>query len=172
VVNACAAAAAALAVGEPLPAIARRLSAVESMSPMRMAVSQPDGGPIVIDDTYNASPESMRAALEALVAIGSRRGGRTIAVLGPMRELGPVSASAQAEVGAFARAQGVDIVLAVGPAAHPAGGIGVTDIRSALTWLKDHLGPEDTVLVKASRAAELDVIAQAITRIPGRGLGA
>jgi len=166
VVNACAAAATALAVGEPLPAIAQRLSATENTSPMRMAVSQRDDGLIVIDDTYNANPESMRAALKALVSIGSRRGGRTIAVLGPMRELGTVSTSAHAEVGAFARAHGVDIVLSVGPAAHPAGGIALSDIQSALTWLEDHLGPDDTVLVKASRAAELDIIAHTITRGP------
>lgn len=91
-----------------------------------------------------------------------RRGGRTIAVLGEMRELGTASASAHAGVGAFARAYGVDIVLAVGPKAHPVGGVGVSDIQSALTWLKDHLGPDDTVLVKASRPAELDLIARAL----------
>lgn len=110
----------------------------------------------------------MRAALKALVSIGSRRGGRTIAVLGPMRELGTASASAHAEVGTFARAHGVDIVLSVGPAARPLGRIGVSDIPSALTWLDDHLGSDDTVLVKASRAAELDIIAHAITRVRRR----
>jgi UDP-N-acetylmuramoyl-tripeptide--D-alanyl-D-alanine ligase len=172
VVNACAAAATALAVGEPLPAIAERLSATGSASPMRMAVSQRDDGLIVVDDTYNANPESMRAALRALVSIGGRRGGRTVAVLGEMRELGPASASAHAEVGAFARAHGVDIVLAVGPAAHPIGRIGVSDVRSALAWLTQHLGPDDTVLVKASRAAELDIIVRAITRVPAGPNGA
>jgi UDP-N-acetylmuramoyl-tripeptide--D-alanyl-D-alanine ligase len=163
VANACAAAAMALAIGEPLPVIARRLSTVESVSPMRMAVSQHDDGLIVIDDTYNANPESMRAALRALVSIGSGRGGRTIAVLGPMRELGSASESAHAGVGAYARAHGVDVVVSVGQAAHPAGGVEVGDIASALTWLRDHLGPHDTVLVKASRAAGLDALAHAIT---------
>jgi UDP-N-acetylmuramoyl-tripeptide--D-alanyl-D-alanine ligase len=162
VVNACAAAATALAVGEPLPAIAQRLSAVESVSPLRMAVSHRDDGLIVIDDTYNANPESMRAALTALVSIGCRRAGRTIAVLGPMRELGPACASAHAEVGAYARALGVDVVLAVGATARPAGGLRVSDIPSALTWLHNHLRPDDTVLVKASRAAEFDIIAKTI----------
>jgi UDP-N-acetylmuramoyl-tripeptide--D-alanyl-D-alanine ligase len=166
VANACAAAATALAVGEQLPVIAQRLSEVDSLSPMRMAVSQRDDGLMVIDDTYNANPESMRAALKALMSIGSGRGGRTVAVLGEMRELGAATAPAHAEVGGFARALGVDIVLAVGAAAHPAGGIGVSDIDSALTWLTDHLRPDDTVLVKGSRAAELDVIARALNLVP------
>lgn len=165
VANACAAAAVALAVGEDLSSIAQRLSAVESISPMRMAVSQRDDGLIVIDDTYNASPESMRAALESLVSIGSQRAGRTVAVLGEMRELGTLSASAHAEVGAFAQALGVDILLTVGAAAHPAGSIAFDDPRSALTWLEVHLRPDDTVLVKASRAAGLDVIARAVRRV-------
>jgi UDP-N-acetylmuramoyl-tripeptide--D-alanyl-D-alanine ligase len=108
----------------------------------------------------------MRAALKALMSIGSGRGGRTVAVLGEMRELGAATAPAHAEVGGFARALGVDIVLAVGAAAHPAGGIGVSDIDSALTWLTDHLRPDDTVLVKGSRAAELDVIARALNLVP------
>ncbi|WP_426511102.1 UDP-N-acetylmuramoyl-tripeptide--D-alanyl-D-alanine ligase [Dactylosporangium sp. McL0621] len=165
VVNAAGAAAVALAAGGDLPAIARRLGAVERASPMRMAVSRRDDGPIVIDDTYNANPESMRAALRALVSIGRGRAGRTVAVLGEMRELGPASAAAHAEVGAFARAAGVDVVLAVGAAAHPAGGIGLGDIPAAVAWLEEHLGPDDTVLVKASRAAGLDVVARALARV-------
>jgi UDP-N-acetylmuramoyl-tripeptide--D-alanyl-D-alanine ligase len=163
VVNACAAAAAALAAGERLPAIAQRLSAVDAISPMRMAVTQRDDGLVLIDDSYNANPESMRAALRALVSIGGERAGRTIAVLGEMRELGAVTAPAHAEVGAFARALGVDIVVAVGAAARPAGGVGVSDVHAALSWLEDHLHADDTVLVKASRAAGLDVVARALT---------
>lgn len=162
VVNACAAAATALAVGEPLEAIAHRLSAAELPSPMRMAVSRRDDGLIVIDDTYNANPESMRAALRALVSIGAGRGGRTVAVLGEMRELGAASTCAHAEIGEFARKLGVDLVLAVGRATRPAGGVTVDDIPSALAWLGERLGPEDTVLVKASRAAGLDAVATAL----------
>lgn len=165
VVNACAAAAAALAVGEELPTIAQRLSAIEDTSPMRMAVSKRDDGLVIIDDTYNANPESVRAALKALVTIGNGRTGRTVAVIGEMRELGTASATAHAEVGAFARALGVDTLLAVGPAAHPAGGIAAGDVQSALTWLKEHLGPDDTVLVKGSRAAQLDIITRALSEI-------
>jgi UDP-N-acetylmuramoyl-tripeptide--D-alanyl-D-alanine ligase len=143
---------------------AERLSAVESLSPLRMAVSRRADGLVVIDDSYNANPESMRAALRALTAIGKGRRGRTVAVLGEMRELGTASASAHATVGAFARAIGVDIVVSVGDAAHPAGGVCVGDARSALAWLDDHLDPQDTVLVKASRAVELDEVARALTR--------
>jgi UDP-N-acetylmuramoyl-tripeptide--D-alanyl-D-alanine ligase len=163
VVNACAAAATALALGEPLSAIAERLSAVTDSSTMRMAVSHRADGLAVIDDSYNANPESMRAALQALASIGRERAGRTVAVLGEMRELGAASVSAHATVGAFARALGVDIVLSVGAEAHPVGGVRVRDIRTALTWLDRNLRPEDTVLVKASRAAGLDLLAKALT---------
>lgn len=162
VVNACAAAATALAVGESLPAVAERLSAVTSVSPMRMAVSRRADGLVVIDDTYNANPESMRAALRALASIGAQRRGKTVAVLGEMRELGAASSSAHATVGAYARAIGVDVVVSVGAEAHPAGGVRVADIPAALTWLDGNLHPDDTVLVKASRAAQLDLIAKAL----------
>ncbi|WP_051367053.1 UDP-N-acetylmuramoyl-tripeptide--D-alanyl-D-alanine ligase [Hamadaea tsunoensis] len=159
VANACAAAAAALAVGVPLDTIAQRLSTVEEVSPLRMAVSHHADGLIVLDDTYNANPEAMRAALRTLVSIGSGRAGRTIAVLGPMRELGEASASAHAGIGSHARALGVDVVLSVGATAY-ASGIGFSDIPSAVHWLREHLGPEDTVLVKGSRAAGLDALSR------------
>jgi UDP-N-acetylmuramoyl-tripeptide--D-alanyl-D-alanine ligase len=162
VANACAAAATALAVGEPLAAIAQRLCEAETRSPMRMALSGRAGGALVIDDSYNANPESTRAALRALTTIGRHRGGRTVAVLGEMRELGPASASAHAGVGAYARTLGVDIVLTVGGAAHPAGGVPVEDVPAALAWLDAHLRRDDTLLVKASRAAGLDRITQAL----------
>ena len=88
VVNAAAAAAMALAAGVPLDEVAQGLTAAEASSRMRTEISERADGLLVINDAYNANPASMSAALDTLVAIGGRRGRRTVAVLGEMRELG------------------------------------------------------------------------------------
>jgi UDP-N-acetylmuramoyl-tripeptide--D-alanyl-D-alanine ligase len=168
IANACIAAAMALAVDEPLAVIAARLSAAKTRSPMRMALSRRADGLLVVDDSYNANPDSVRAALRTLAWIGARRTGRTVAVLGEMRELGAASEAAHAQIGAFAQAAGVDTVVAVGAPAHPAGGVPVPDTASAIAWLLNRLQPDDTVLVKASRSARLDTVARALLerRVP------
>ncbi len=100
--NAAAAAAMALAVGEPLDAIAERLSSV-GPSPHRLEPRRRADGLLVVDDSYNANPDAVRAALGTLVELGRQRAGRTVAVLGEMRELGPATETAHREVRDHAR---------------------------------------------------------------------
>ena len=114
-------------------------------------------GLVVIDDSYNASPESTAAALRALVAIGGRRPGRTVAVLGEMRSSGPTPPQHIARCSALAGALGVDELVAVAAPAY--GGRDAATREEALAWLRAELRPEDTVLVKASRASALDRLA-------------
>lgn len=173
VLNAAAAAAMALAVGLPLGQVATALGAATDTSPMRMEVHERADGLLVVNDAYNANPASMQAALEALVAIGARRGGRTIAVLGEMRELGPTAYDDHVGVGRAAAALGVDVVVAVGePAAGIAAGatgqepgseaIVTAGRAEALAWVSENVAGADVVLVKASRGAALEVIADGL----------
>ncbi len=123
---------------------------------------------LVLDDCYNANPTSVANAAAALVALPG--GGRAIAVLGMMAELGPDSARLHREAGAQVASLGVDLLVAVGPEAAPlvegcraAGGQGVcVQTRAeAAEWLAAHTVPGDRVLVKGSRAAGMeDVIEQ------------
>lgn len=119
--NAAAAVAAAVAVGIDLELAAASLGAVATVSRWRMEVTRRADGLTVVNDAYNANPDSMRAALEALAAIGA--GGparRRVAVLGEMKELGASADAEHARVGRLARSLGVDVLLAVGEAARPA----------------------------------------------------
>ncbi|NPC97179.1 UDP-N-acetylmuramoyl-tripeptide--D-alanyl-D-alanine ligase [Nocardioides sp. zg-DK7169] len=159
VANAAAAAAMALAGGRSLDEVAAGLSAARPAPQSRSAVHERADGLVVLDDSYNANPESVRAALDTLVDLGRARPGRTVAVLGEMRELGEGSAALHAAAGEQARAAGVDVLLAVGSGAWPAGGERVADREAALAWLRAHVGPGDTVLLKASRAVGLETVA-------------
>lgn len=173
--NAAAAAAMALAVGVPLAQVAAALSAAADSSPMRMELHERADGLLVVNDAYNANPASMQAALEALVAIGARRGRRTVAVLGEMRELGPTAYDEHVGVGRAAAALGVDVVVTVGAeAAGIAAGVGSQGSRSeaivtagrdeALAWVRENVAGADVVLVKASRGVALEVIADGLLR--------
>jgi UDP-N-acetylmuramoyl-tripeptide--D-alanyl-D-alanine ligase len=174
VANATAAAAMALAVGMPLDAVADALSAARSASRWRMELTERSDGLLVVNDSYNANPASMAAAIDALVAIGGRRQRRTVAVLGEMKELGDGALEAHREVGRAAAAAGVDLVVAVG---EPARGIaeGADGTRGwpgavvltagrdeALAWVRENVAAEDVVLVKASRGAALEKIADGL----------
>ena len=88
VLNAAAAAAMALAAGLSLRPVADALTAAQPLSRWRMEIHERSDGLVVVNDAYNANPASMTAAIDALVAIGGRRGRRTVAVLGEMKELG------------------------------------------------------------------------------------
>jgi UDP-N-acetylmuramoyl-tripeptide--D-alanyl-D-alanine ligase len=177
--NAAAAATAALAVGIPLGDACEVLAGVESLSQWRMEVRHRADGVTVVNDTYNANPDSMEAALRSLVSIGNGRGSdaRTIAVLGEMRELGESSAAEHDAVGRLAVRLGVHRLLVVGEAARAthdgaraqrlASGQGeepvfVADNDEAVAWLTEEVRPGDVVLVKASRGARLDVVARAL----------
>jgi UDP-N-acetylmuramoyl-tripeptide--D-alanyl-D-alanine ligase len=122
------------------------------------------GDIVVVNDCYNANPMSMRAALDDLAASAS---GRRVAVLGDMLELGPDEDRFHAEVGAYARDAGVDVLVAVGPrAAHFADGYGeviaLPDAAAAAAAVPGLLEPGDTVLLKASRGVGLEVVARAL----------
>ncbi|WP_205327238.1 UDP-N-acetylmuramoyl-tripeptide--D-alanyl-D-alanine ligase [Glycomyces sp. YM15] len=161
--NAAAAAAAGLAAGIPLDRAAEALAGA-SLSKWRMELRELPSGVTMLDDSYNANPDSARAALDALAAIEGRR---RIAVLGDMAELGDASEAEHRAVGGYAAAR-ADIVVAVGRAARPiadgAGGraISLPDNAKAIAWLRERLAPGDIVLVKASREARLDEVACAI----------
>jgi UDP-N-acetylmuramoyl-tripeptide--D-alanyl-D-alanine ligase len=126
----------------------------------------------VINDAYNANPESVRAAIDALAHLA--RDGRGFAVLGHMAELGDTSRASHEEIGEFAAQAGVSGLIAVGEEAAPmlAGArrvrswpgeaVGVPDGAAALAVLGDRLKPGDVVLVKASRAARLEGVAEVL----------
>lgn len=172
--NAAAAAAMALAVGVPLEQVADALGEVDVSSPMRMELHERADGLLVINDAYNANPSSTAAAVETLWAMGQRQGRRTVAVLGEMRELGESAHAGHAAVGQVAARLGVDVVVVVGDQARGiadgladvpewAGEAIVTAGRAeALAWVRENVAGADVVLVKASRGAALEMIADGL----------
>ena len=169
--NAAAAVAMAVAAGRPFAETVATLGEVVLASRWRMEVRERADGLIVINDSYNANPASMVAALDALASIGARRGRRTVAVLGEMKELGPDADASHREVGRAAAELGVDVVVAVGPeAAGIAAGSGESAtgnpevVRTAgrdetRAWVRKNVRAGDVVLVKASRGVALEVVA-------------
>jgi UDP-N-acetylmuramoyl-tripeptide--D-alanyl-D-alanine ligase len=168
VANALSAAGAALAAGMPPAEVARALSAAEPRSRWRMEVDRRADGVTIVNDAYNANPESMRAALAALAGLPATR---RIAVLGGMAELGPGAAEEHERLGREAGKR-ADLVVAVGPdavgianGATAAGwrageeSVHVQDRAAAREFLAQVLCPGDVVLVKASRSYGLEVLA-------------
>ncbi len=129
-------------------------------------------GIVLINDCYNANPMSMRAALDDLAVSG---GSRRVAVLGDMLELGGEERRLHREIGAYARARGVELLLTVGPLAREMGEEGdgsvysVPDAGEAATLLGRLLRAGDVVLVKGSRGMGLERVAQALTAEPVGG---
>jgi UDP-N-acetylmuramoyl-tripeptide--D-alanyl-D-alanine ligase len=135
-------------------------------------------GLVVVNDAYNANPASMVAAIDALVTIGARRRARTVAVLGVMLELGAAHDAEHERIGRYAAEQGVDVVVAVGPEATviAAGagavpqwkGTAVTPVgrAEALDWVRNNADAGDVVLVKASRGAALESVAEGLLAPP------
>ena len=171
--NSLAAAAVALEAGLPAAEVAAVLATARPASRWRMEVSDRPDGVTVVNDSYNANPESVRAAIEALAAMSAGR--RSWAVLGEMLELGAASTAQHEEVGRLARGSGVERVVAVGEgargvhtgalAAGAADGeesLLVPDVDAAVARLAAQLRPGDVVLVKASRGAGLDRVADAL----------
>ena len=170
--NALAAAAVALELGLPPDAVARGLGSAVALSRWRMEVVERADGVVVINDAYNANPDSMRAALKALVDLAGER--RSWAVLGEMRELGADAALEHDAIGRLAVRLDVSRLVVVGEAAKPMHlgaslegswgeeSVHVPDLDAAVALLEDELAPGDVVLVKASRAAGLERVAQAL----------
>jgi len=132
------------------------------LSPWRMEVAYTRHGAIVVNDAYNANPQSTEAAFRALAALDARR---RIAVLGPMLELGDVSTREHRRLGELARSLGISIISLGAP---EYGGEGVADIDAVLARLGE-LGPGDAVLVKASRVGGLEKVAAMLLDPPGGG---
>jgi UDP-N-acetylmuramoyl-tripeptide--D-alanyl-D-alanine ligase len=148
------------ALGLPLP---EELVEVP-FSRWRCEESQLPGGGLLINDAYNANPASMRAALEHLVERAAGR--RTVAVLGDMAELGVDAPRYHEEVGAFARALGVDVIVGVGELARRYGpDEWAADAGAASELVRTVAASGDTVLVKASRAIGLEVVADALSGV-------
>jgi UDP-N-acetylmuramoyl-tripeptide--D-alanyl-D-alanine ligase len=178
--NALAVLAAATELGMSLESVCAALESARPVSRWRMEVVERADGVTLINDAYNANPDSMRAALTALERMGEGR--RTWAVLGTMLELGDESDALHAEVGAEVVARGVDELLVVGPAAaalaagaraaSPASGRTgtrvreVTDADDAAVLLDAELAAGDVVLFKSSRDAGLRLLGD---RLAGAG---
>jgi UDP-N-acetylmuramoyl-tripeptide--D-alanyl-D-alanine ligase len=170
VANALAAAAVGLALGLDPAAVAQGLAQAR-LTEMRLQPERGLGGYLVINDAYNASPASVRAALATLLE--SRTGGEAVAVLGDMLELGEGSAEAHRQVGAHAAALGVDRLLGVGPLSeHTVAGARAAGLRRAESCrttaeaalvLAETLRPEDVVLVKGSRGMHMEEIVRQLT---------
>ncbi|AWI27993.1 UDP-N-acetylmuramoyl-tripeptide--D-alanyl-D-alanine ligase [Streptomyces tirandamycinicus] len=176
--NALAAAAVAHELGMSVDEIATALSEAGTLSRWRMEVTERPDGVTIVNDAYNANPESMRAALRALAAMGTAAeaaGGRTWAVLGPMAELGGEALAEHDAVGRLAVRLNVSKLVAVGGreaswlqlGAYNEGSWGeesvhVSDAQAAVDLLRRELRPGDVVLVKASRSAGLERIAEAL----------
>jgi UDP-N-acetylmuramoyl-tripeptide--D-alanyl-D-alanine ligase len=116
------------------------------------------GGIVLVNDCYNANPVSMRAALDHLASLGAER---SVAVLGEMGELGPESAAFHRAVGEHARTAGIDFVVGVGaPARDYDPDELVADPGEAAELLAARLEPGDAVLIKGSRSAGLEAVAE------------
>jgi UDP-N-acetylmuramoyl-tripeptide--D-alanyl-D-alanine ligase len=176
--NALAAAAVAHELGMSVDEIAEALSEAGTLSSWRMEVTERSDGVTIVNDAYNANPESVRAALRALVAMGGAgrpEGGRTWAVLGKMAELGDEALAEHDAVGRLAVRLNVSKLVAVGGVeaswlrlgAYNEGSWGeesvhVSDAQAAIDLLRSELRPGDVVLVKASRSAGLERVALAL----------
>ncbi|MET8610879.1 UDP-N-acetylmuramoyl-tripeptide--D-alanyl-D-alanine ligase [Streptomyces misionensis] len=178
--NALAAAAVAHELGMSAEEIATALSGAGSLSRWRMEVTERPDGVTIVNDAYNANPESMRAALRALVAMG--KGRRTWAVLGKMAELGDEALAEHDAVGRLAVRLNVSKLVAVGGieaswlqlGAYNEGSWGeesvhVSDAQAAIDLLRSELRPGDVVLVKASRSVGLEGVAAALLETGAEG---
>ena len=164
VLNACAAAACAVAAGVRIEAIDAGLAAFVPYSG-RLQKKLATSGAVVIDDSYNANPDSVRAAIDVLANVAGRR----MLVLGRMAEVGDDGPRYHHEVGAYAKACGIDELLAFGPETAPAvEGFGVCGVRfDDIDVIKARAAqfavPGATLLVKGSRSAHMERVVAALT---------
>ena len=169
--NACAAAAVAWRLGVPAESIVAGLASSQAESGRQEVVRSKDGV-IVVNDAYNANPDSMCASLSVLCAMDVP--GKRFAVLGDMGELGAYTEEGHRKVGAFVAASQVDALICIGElsriiadAARAAGFPDKSILQAesreeALAYLTEHAASGDAVLVKASHSMELDRIAKGL----------
>ncbi|MEY4711538.1 MAG: UDP-N-acetylmuramoyl-tripeptide--D-alanyl-D-alanine ligase [Pseudomonadota bacterium] len=161
VANALAAAACALAVGTPLAAIAQGL---EDFEPVKgrshaLAVTLGTRTLTVVDDTYNANPDSVRAAIDVLAELP----GPQLLVLGDMGEVGDQGPQFHAEVGDYARARGIGLLLTLGEQSRAMGGLHFQGIDGLQQAVVGCLPSVASVLVKGSRFMKMERVVDAIT---------
>ncbi len=163
IANALAAAAVGTALDLPIEVIASSLSTADNSSKWRMEIHDLFGL-LLINDAYNANPESMTAALRSLVLFAQERGGESWAFLGKMHELGESSAQRHAAIGTLAEEIGIDHLVAIGAPEYGAsqGQMIVHHYASIDECLSmtDHFSAGDVVLVKASRSEGFEVLAE------------
>jgi UDP-N-acetylmuramoyl-tripeptide--D-alanyl-D-alanine ligase len=173
VANALAAAAVAAELGMDVQAIADALTAATARSKKRMELHERPDGVLVVNDSYNANPDSTRAAIDALKHLISS-GRRGLAVLGYMAELGDIATESHEEAGRLAAQAGAAVIVAVGAGTEPVldgaratdgwqgEAIAAPDPEAAVAALRNRLRPGDVVLVKASKAAGLWEVADGL----------
>ena len=165
--NAIAACAAAFALEIPWRAIQEGLAAFAG-TPGRLQSRRGTGGATIVDDTYNANPDSMKAALRVL----ARASGRRVFVMGDMGELGDAAAALHAEIGAFARGAGIETLLALGPEsihaveAFGAGATHFATLDALVEAARALAAPGATILVKGSRFMQME---RAVERLVAEG---
>ncbi len=160
--NALAAVAAGIALGAAPAEMADRAASI-GFSRFRGERLELGDGIVLVNDCYNANPVSMRAALDHLATLGAPR---TVAVLGEMGELGDGTPGYHREVGEHARDHGVDLVIGVGlPARDYSPDELVADPGEAAELLAARLEPGDAVLVKGSRSAGLEAVAEQLAEL-------
>ncbi|BAK75017.1 UDP-N-acetylmuramoylalanyl-D-glutamyl-2, 6-diaminopimelate--D-alanyl-D-alanine ligase [Pseudogulbenkiania sp. NH8B] len=162
--NALAAAAAALALEVPLAAIAAGLAGFAGVKG-RLQRKRAGNGATLIDDTYNANPDSMKAGIDVLLQALAPRW----FVMGDIGELGENAPALHAEVGAYARERGLDALLTLGDLSrHAAAAFGAAanhfdTLDALLSYLDSHLPADATVLVKGSRFMRMERVVEHLT---------
>ena len=160
-------AAAALAAGLRLEAVADSLGRSTALSKWRMELHERADGLVVINDAYNANPDSVAAGLHTLAEIGVRTGRPTAAVLGEMRELGESSAAEHVAIGVLAGSIGIGRLFVVGEGARTMTegndtAVFYASVPDAVDGVRKNVDGAHVVLVKASRAAGLERVADAL----------
>ena len=170
VANALAVAAIATELGLSLDQISGGLSTAESNAPWRMEITELPGV-LLINDSYNASPEAMSAALSTLTLFAQERGGQSWAFLGKMHELGESSQSDHAAIGTLAQELGIDHLVCVGAPEYVAAmdkngstSIHICDDKAHALAIAVNLHHGDVLLIKASRSEKLEELADAISQ--------
>lgn len=163
VMNALGATAAALAAGADLDAVKAGLENLGGVSGRLQRKTRTDGG-LILDDTYNANPGSLRAAIDVLRELP----GESWLVLGDMGELGQDAERMHAEIGAYARAAGLAGLYTLGPlSAHASHAFGAaaqifSELDALVAALQLHLNPDVNLLVKGSRTAGMERVVKAL----------
>ncbi len=161
--NACAAAAATLAAGASVAAVREGLAGFAGVKG-RLQRRAGRKGALVVDDSYNANPDSMRAAIDVLAAVPGKR----IFVMGDMGEAGAAAGQFHDEVGGYAKSHGIDRLFCLGEMSVAAarnfgeGGQHFPRLDELLRTLQSELGPQTTVLVKGSRFMRMERVVDAI----------